>query len=208
MAATFGWLHKLWFRATHFAPMLVLALLALGTWWLARNAPTLQGAAADISAPTHEPDYEMRNFAVKNFDAAGRMTSEIAGQLARHYPDTDVLEIDDARIRSLSRSQQTVATAKRAYTNADGSEVQLVGDALVVREANQSAGGAAQPRLEFRSEFLQAYTLTEKIVARKPVTITRGNDQFVADSMEYDNVERSAVLQGRVKATLAARPSR
>ena len=53
----------------------------------------------------------------------------------------------------------------------------------------------AQPRLEFRSEFLHAYTHTERVRSDKPVTLTRGNDRFTADSMDYDNLYQ--VLQLR-----------
>jgi lipopolysaccharide export system protein LptC len=206
LSAALSMLRQLWFRASQYLPFLVMLLLALGTWWLASNSPTGSAPTLTDAQPKHEPDYEMRDFAVKNFDAAGRLSSEIAGKVARHYPDTDVLEIDGARIRGFAPARQTVATALRAYSNADGSEVQLVGDARVVRESGQDAQGQALPRMEFRGEFIQAFTLTEKIKSHKPVTLTRGGDQFVADSLDYDNVERTALLKGRVKATLAARP--
>jgi Low specificity phosphatase (HAD superfamily) len=37
----------------------------------------------------HQPDYFMKLFSVKSFDATGRMQSEIKGEMGRHYPDTD-----------------------------------------------------------------------------------------------------------------------
>jgi lipopolysaccharide export system protein LptC len=142
----------------------------------------------------------MRNFAVKNFDAVGILKSEVAGAEARHFPDTDVLEIDAARIRSFKDGRLTTATANRAYTNGDGSEVQLVGNAVVVREAGKDASGAVFPRLEFRGEFLHTF-----LKSHKPVTLIRDQDQFVADSLQYDNLSRVAVLQGRVKGVLTPR---
>ena len=42
----------------------------------------------------------------------------------------------------------------------------------------------AQPRMEFRSEFLHAYTKTERVRSDKPVILIRGNDQFTADGFE------------------------
>ena len=76
----------------------------------------------------------MRRFSVKTFDAAGHIKSEVYGTEARHYPDTDTLEIDQPRIRSFNnRGELTVATARRALSNGDGSEVQLFGDAVVTR---------------------------------------------------------------------------
>ncbi len=97
----------------------------------------------------------------------------------------------------------TVATADRALTNADGSEVQLFGNAIVTREPLPAKPGQpAQPRLEFRSEFLHAYTTTERVRSDKPVTLTRGNDRFTADSMDYDNLDPVVQLRGRVRGML------
>jgi lipopolysaccharide export system protein LptC len=200
-ASALRWLQNLWYHTAMYLPVVMIALLALGTWWLARNTPILSAPTAEEPAK-HEPDYFMRNFAVKNFDPTGQLKSEVAGVEGRHFPDTDVLEIDTARLRSYKDGRMTTATANRAYSNGDGSEVQLVGNALVVREAGQDANGKAYPRLEFRGEFLHAFLSTEQIKSHKPVTITRGRDQFVADSLQYDNLERVALLQGRVRGTL------
>ena len=167
-------------RASMYLPVVLIVLLALGTWWLARNTPVFSTPAPE-QAVKHEPDYFMRNFAVKNFDAAGLLQSEVAGAEGRHFPDTDVLEIDSARIRSFKNGQLTTATANRAYSNGDGSEVQLVGNAVVVREPVAPCGSGATPRMEFRGEFLHAFLNTEQVNSHKPVTMTRGSDQFVAD---------------------------
>jgi lipopolysaccharide export system protein LptC len=204
MMALRHWLAALWYRATMYLPVVLITLLALATWWLARNTPVL-GPLAAADQVKHEPDYFLRNFAVKNFDAAGELQSEVAGIEARHFPDTDVLEIDSARIRSFKQGRLTTATSNRAYSNGDGSQVQLVGNAIVVREANTDAQGASQPRMEFRGEFLHAFLNTERVVSNKPVTITRGSDQFTADALQYDNLDRVASLQGRVKGILMPR---
>ena len=94
------------------------------------------------------------------------------------------------------------ATANRALSNGDGSEVQLFGNAVVVRDAGTDAQGRPLPRLEFRGEFLHAFLNTERIRSHKPVTLTRGADQFTADSMDFDNLERVMDLRGRVRGVL------
>ncbi len=191
-----------WESVTLYLPVILMGTLALGTWWLVRHAPQ-PSAPVLVSAPKHEPDYFMADFSVKNFDATGRLQSEVQGSLARHYPDTDTLEIDAAKIRSVApNGRLTHATAKRALTNADGSEVQLFGGAVVTREAITPARGRAQPRLEFRSEFLHAWPQTERVSSNQPVVITRGRDQFTADSMAYDNLEQVLQLRGRVRGML------
>lgn len=191
-----------WEGVTLYLPVILMGLLALGTWWLVRHAP--QAAVPTVvAAPQHEPDYFMTDFSVKNFDASGRLQSEVQGTLARHFPDTDTLDIDGARMRSLAANDRlTRATANRALTNADGSEVQLFGNAVVTREAMAPAGGRVQPRLEFRGEFLHIWPKTEQVSSNQPVVITRGRDQFTADTLAYDNLEQVLQLRGRVRGML------
>lgn len=195
-------LRRAWDRLSLYLPVLLMGLLALATWWLVRNAPQPQPALS-ASAPRHEPDYFMKEFSVKSFDVSGRLQSEVQGAVARHYPDTDTLEIDDVRLRSLGANGRLVrATADRALSNADGSEVQLHGNAVVVREAPRTAQGGVVPPLEFRGEFLHAWPKQERVRSDQPVILTRGKDRFTADSMEYDNLEQVLQLRGRVRGVL------
>ena len=197
-----------WERISIYLPIILMGLMALGTYWLARNTPSLSPAEVQRAA-THDPDYFMRRFSVKTFDAAGRLKSEIFGTEARHYPDTDTLEVDQPRIRSFNaRGELTVATAKRAISNSDGSEVQLTGDAVVTREATTDQNGHSRPRLEFRGEFLHVYMDTERVKSHKPVELTRGESRFTADSMDFDNIDQVMELRGRVHGTLVPGPSR
>lgn len=196
-----------WDRITIYMPLLTMGLLALGTYWMVRNTPIFTPFRAAVEVK-HEVDYFMRNFTVKSFDETGRLKSEISGTEARHFQDTDILEIDQARIRSLSPDGQlTTATAIRAYTNGDGSEVQLTGNARVIREASLSAAGKPLPKLEFRGEFLHAFLNDERVTSHKPVLLIRGNDQFTGDTFAYDNLDQVAVLTGRVKGVLMPKPA-
>jgi lipopolysaccharide export system protein LptC len=197
-----------WNQVSIYLPIILMAVMALGTYWLARNTPVF--SLPDTPRPArHEPDYYMRGFSVKTFDATGRLKSEVFGSEARHFPDTDTLEIDKPRIRSYNaKGELTVATALRALTNADASEVQLVGDAIVTREPTRAADGTSTPLLELRGEFLHAFLNTEQVKSNKPVVLVRGNDRFTADSLDFDNVNRVMQLQGRVHGTISppARP--
>jgi lipopolysaccharide export system protein LptC len=194
-----------------YLPVLLMALLALGTFWLASNTPEFASGPEPRREPKHEPDYFMRNFSVRNFDALGAPISQLGGRELRHYPDTDTYEVDGAQMRTAREGRVTTGRADRAYSNADGSEVQLVGNAVVVREAGPDAQGRLQPRMEFRGEFLHVYTVTEKLKSHKPVTIVRDNngriDRIEAGGLSYDNVERIAEFTGRTRATLSPRPA-
>ena len=189
-------------RVSIYLPIILTAALALGTYWLVRNAPKLLEPTVN-EAPKHEPDYFMRNFVVKNFLPNGDLRSELFGTEGRHYPDTDTVEVDQVRVRSVSpEGLVTRATADRGLSNGDGSEIQLFGNAVVIREAAKAPNGTVMPRLEFRGEFLHAFLDTERVKSHLPVTLIRGANQFTADSLDYDNLSGVANLQGRVRGLL------
>lgn len=191
-------------RITIYLPIILMGVLALGTYWLARTTPVFAPSTPE-RAPTHEPDYFMRGFSVKSFDASGRLKAEIHGAEARHYADTDTLEIDEPRIRSFNQEGALVlASARRGISNADGSQVQLIGGAVVTREA-PPARRKDEPDLEIRGDFLHAFTDQERVVSNKPVRLTRGNDVFEGDGLDFDNAKRVLELKGNVRGQLQPR---
>lgn len=182
-----------------YLPLLLMAVLALGTWWLVKNTPLFEGDRA--AAPLrHEPDYTMTQFMVQRFGPTGAMRVQIEGDLMRHYPDTDTYEIDNARIRAIGDDGRvTVATARLALSNRDGSEVQLTGGAHVVREAS-----ATQTAIDFRGEFLHYFQYSERVQSHLPVVVTQGGSEIRGDSMTYDNLARVLDLRGRVRGVLTS----
>lgn len=183
-------------------PALMMMLFALGTWWLVRSAPKFptDGAATTVSK---EPDYFMNQFRVRDFDATGRLTSDLTGVEGHHFPATDTLEVKDPHMRSVDDDGRvTVATALRGVSNGDGSEIQLFGNAVIVREATKRPDGTAVPRMEFRGEYLHAFVNEDRVSSDKPVELLRGADRFVGDQFDYDNRTGVAVLKGRVRGVL------
>ena len=196
-----------WDRISVYLPVVLMGVLALATWWLVRSAPSAP-SGAQTPERGHEADYFMQGFSVKNFGPKGQLLSEVRGDMGRHYPDTDTLEIDRMRLRARDASGRiTHASADRALSNADGSEVQLFGNAKVVREAVPGTHGPAQPQLAFEGEFLHVWPQLERVRSNKPVTLTRGKDHFTADGLVYDNLAQVLELQGDVRGSLAPRKS-
>lgn len=197
-----AWLRLLLDRLTLYLPVLLMAALAMATYWLVRSTPIARGPEA-VALVQHLPDYFMRQFAVKTFDGEGRLKSEVTGAEARHFPDTDTLEIDQVLIRSFDpQGHLTTATARQALTNGDASEVTLTGNARVVRGATVSAAGKVQPELTFAGEYLHAFMDSERVISHQPVVLTRGQDRFSADRLDFDNKQRVVQLDGRVKGRL------
>ena len=198
-------LRQLWDRASIYLPLVLMAVLAMASYWLVRNAPQM-GEPEMQSAPRHVADYFMHDFSVRVFDANGKLKSELTGKQGRHYPDTDTVEIDQVFVRTFNNEGRvTTARAQRGLTNADGTEVQLFGNAIIVREPFVQRG-LVQPQQELHSEFLHLFADTEAIRTHLPVELWRGKeDRFFADSMDYDNLERVLRLKGHVRGEIQPR---
>ena len=191
-------------RLAVYLPLMLMGIMAMTTYWLVRNTPTM-GEDEQVAPLRHVPDYFMRDFSVKVFAQDGRLKSEMFGIEGRHYPDTDTLEIDQPTIRVLNTGGQvTTAVALRGLVNADGSETQLFDKAVVVREAGISAQGLAMPRTELHSDFLHMFADTEQVKSHLPVVLVRGRgDRFTSeDGMQYDNLDQVMQLSGRVRGTM------
>jgi len=193
------WPARLVDALSSYLPLLLMGLLALGSWWLVKNTP-LPDAARAVSPLRHEPDYAMHQFSIQRFTREGPLRARIDGETLRHFPDTDTFEIELPRVTAYALDGGvTSGSARRALSNADATEVQLLGDAQVTRTSTVTDEGLA-----FRGEFLQAFLKTEQLRSHLPVTVTRGDTIIRADAFNYDNLDRTVSMTGRVRASFAA----
>lgn len=182
-----------------YLPLLLMALLALGTWWLVKNTPR-PGGGDDTAPLRSDPDYEMRDFAITRFAPDGRATVRIEGSVLRHYPDTDRLEIETARIHARAPDGRvTQAQAARAVANGDASEWQLSGGAHLVAQMRSG------PQLEIDSEFLHVFVATERIRSHLPVRVRQGSDEIRAGGIDADNLAQRLWLAAPVRAEFSPR---
>ena len=182
-----------------YLPILLMAALALATWWLVKNSPKPPGEVAP-RAVSAEPDYTMSGFALERFAPDGRLVLRIEGAQMRHYPATDRIEIDGAQIQAWSPAGRlTRASAARAVGTGDGSELQLLGGAEVVGE------DAAGVPLLMRSEFLHAIFIDERVESDRPVLVRHGATELRAAGLLYAHASQRLELKGPLKVTLTPR---
>ena len=188
-----------WWRVGQFAsaylPLILMALLALATWWLVRNTPR-PDEPREAAPLRHEPDYTMQGFTLQRFAADGALRVQVQGAKMRHYPDTDTMEIDQPTIRATAPDGSvTIASARLAVSNGDATQVQLQGGARVVREATATAAA-----IEFESEFLHAFLDTERVKSHLPVRLRQGSSELRVASLEYDHLSQTAKFGGPLRA--------
>ena len=199
-------LQRGWEAVSIYLPVVLMGVLALATYWMVQRTPAPTEPAPLPQSRGHEVSFFMRGALIKTYDPSGRLQNELSGTEIRHYGDDKALEVDQPRLLSISPDAWvTRATAQRALIQDEGSNLQLMGQAVVVREAGQQADGRPLPRLELRGEFLVMGTREQWLRSPQPAVLTSGSDRFSADSLSYDHRTRVAELNGRVKATLMPR---
>ena len=184
-----------------YLPLVLMAVLASGTWWLVKNTPLLEGPTEAI-APRHLPDYSMKNFDLQRIGVDGQLRIRIEGSELRHFPDTDTLEIDGVRLRAIAADgSQTLATAGRAISNGNASEIQLLGKVNLRRfDSKQQGAALSVPRLEVRGEFLQLLANTEQLRSHLPVTLIHAGSELYAQSFDYDHLRAQLSFNGPTSA--------
>jgi lipopolysaccharide export system protein LptC len=185
-----------------YLPLLLMLLLALFTWWLVKNTP---GTPADTVAPAvrHEADYTMHRFKLERFDATGRLKVRVEGTQMRHFPDTERYEIDEPQVRAITPDGRvTLASARRAISNGDASEVQLLGAARVT-----SVDMRGKP-IEMSGEFLHAFLTQERVLSHLPVLVTAAGSSVSATGLDYDHGQRKLELQGPMRAVFPPRSAK
>jgi lipopolysaccharide export system protein LptC len=183
----------------------LMALFALGSWWLVRSLPSIF-AEPTSKQVRQEPDYFLEHFSVKSFDKSGRLTRELSGDRAHHFPDTDTLDISNVQMHGQNQDGTGVnARAERALAKGDGSQVIFKGSVHLTQTANTS-NKASQASIEMRSQEITAFVKEKRLVSDVPVEIRRGHDVFSAERLEMDSKTGEYALIGKVRGVVNAAP--
>jgi lipopolysaccharide export system protein LptC len=194
-------LRRGWDFLAVYLPMLFMALLAAATYALLQATPEPEEPRVERPVSS-EPDFFMRDFSVRSFAPDGRLRTELFGREGRHRPDTESIEIDQARVRSLDENGGvTNATANLITSNRQNNEFDLLGNAVVLRSAVDAKGQALLP-VRFESEFLRVYTEPSRLFSDQAVLILRGNDRIAAKGLDYSGEQDQVVFEGRVRVEM------
>ena len=123
-----------------YLPLLLMTLLALGTWLIAKNTPGLL-APSTPGVVKHEPDYTLDRFNLQRFSVEGALKVEIEGEHMQHFPDDDMMEVEKIRVVTTEPDgRRMIATAQHGRARGDSSEVWLDGQAQVISAGAEYPG--------------------------------------------------------------------
>lgn len=179
-----------------YLPLMLMVGLALGTWLVAKNTPGLL-APSGQAAVRHQPDYTLDQFDLQRFDPSGALKIEIQGEHMQHFPDDDIMEVEQIRVVTTEPDgRRMTATALHGRARGDSSEVWLDGQAQLVSETP----GALPIRLN--GEHLHALPKLRRVDSTHMVRVRQGDSEFNADGVEYDDDTGLLTLHGRVHALM------
>jgi len=191
-----GWPARMRERIVGYLPLMLMVGLALGTWLIAKNTPGLL-APSGPAVVKHEADYTLDQFDMQRFDPDGTLKVEIQGGHMQHFPDDDVMEVEQIRVVSTAPDgRRMTATALHGRARGDGSEVWLDGQAQIVSEAE------GQLPIQMNGEHLHALPKLRQIDSKYMVIVRQGDSEFNADGLEYDDNTRLLTLHGNVHALM------
>ena len=183
-------------RIVGYMPLMLMVGLALGTWLIAKNTPGLLAPAAP-GVVRHEPDYTLDDFTLQRFDPTGVLKVEIQGEHMQHFPDDDIMEVEQIRVVTTEPDgHRLITTALHGRARGDSSEVWLDGQAQVISEA------PGELPIKMNGEHLHAFPKLRQLDSKYMVLVRQGDSEFNADGLEYDDNTRLLTLHGNVHALM------
>jgi lipopolysaccharide export system protein LptC len=191
-----SWPERMRETLVSYLPLVLMVGLALGTWLVAKNTPGLL-APSTPGPVVHEPDYTLDHFTLQRFDTTGALKVQIEGEHMQHFPDDDIMEVEQIRVVTLDPDgRRLTATAQHGRARGDSSEVWLDGQAQVISTSD------GELPVQMNGEHLHALPKLRRVDSKFMVLVRQGDSEFNADGLEYDDVTRLATLHGNVHALM------
>ena len=191
-------LRQFWLRLSAWTPIALLAVAAAFSWWVAQVVTRSEQAERPSQPPSTLPDYLLHDFSAASYNAQGQLGATLRGSQMAHLPATDTFAITAPQLRAVSpQGVVTIAHAQRGLSNKDGSNVQLLGQAVVER-----SGAPGQPQLVVRSEFLNIFPNAQIVQSNRPTVVEQGQTRLSGDTLDFNAIDGTAALQGRVRAVI------
>ena len=183
-------------RIVGYLPLMLMVGLALGTWLVAKNTPGLL-APSGPAVVKHEADYTLDQFDLQRFDATGALKVEMQGEHMQHFPDDDLMEVEQIRVVTTEPDgRRMIATALHGRARGDGSEVWLDGQGQVVSET------PGELPVRMNGEHLHAFPKLRQVDSKYMVIVRQGDSEFNADGLEFDQNTGLLTLHGNVHALM------
>jgi lipopolysaccharide export system protein LptC len=195
------WPNRAWHKLQIYFPLLLLAIVAIGTYLMAHSTKSRPKEFEKSARSNHNPDYLIQNLFIKKFDKNGRLTTEILGISAKHFPDKKILSVQQIRAKTENEQGEiTTISAEVGNLRDDQTILQLVGNAHIVRTPPSNVTNASL--VQYWGNDLTYHLTTQQVTSVEPVQIQNGLNRFSSNTMQYNNKKQQMKMQGRVHVTI------
>ncbi|MGL4667598.1 MAG: LPS export ABC transporter periplasmic protein LptC [Saezia sp.] len=193
-------------------PLLVMGLLAVGTWWLVLITPEISSVVKS-RVLRDTPDLIVNDFMLERFDSSGALRSSLTADVARRFPAINEITMDQVDLMTTESTQSSevaqpvlgstginffkvTAIADRSILHNDQSMIELLDNAYVTRQPYGMQGD--REKTEFLGDELKVLLREGKLYSDKPVDISQDGTRFTANAMTYDYATNTLQMTGRV----------
>ncbi|MDQ7988753.1 MAG: LPS export ABC transporter periplasmic protein LptC [Candidatus Dactylopiibacterium sp.] len=187
-------------RVTSFFPLLIVALLAMASFWL--QYVVSNENRTGLGGDRHDPDAIVHDFSITRFDTTGQKRSSLQAERLTHFPDTDSSDLLAPKITFLNKDGRTTTfVSETAVANNRDRTVLMLGK---VRGHTPASGGQTEQTL--LSDELEVLVDDEIGRTRQPVTFLQGASRLDGIGAEWNNITGQLRLQSHVRATIRRQP--
>ncbi len=195
-----SWRLQQWLAS--YLPLALMALLAVFTAWLVKQAPGSDGPQVPV-APRSTPDYEMRGFELQRFGADGRTQAWLRGDALRHYPDDDRIEFERIRLELQGEDGSWLhAESRSAVGPQDGSRLRMSGLVLVRRYAPGADPASSLPIMELQTTELLAERDGRRLSSRAATEVKTPSATLQVSGFVYEHGSGQLHFSGPSKTVL------
>lgn len=182
-------------RITTALPLILVAMLAVFTFWLDRLAQPVPTGVSGASR--HDPDYLVEGLSAMRMNTAGATAYTLSAKKMVHYPDDDTTLLTTPRLVSLEPDKAPITiTSKQALVSSNGKNVYFRDDVHLTRAA---FGDSSE--MQMNTSYLHVIPDDRVAQTDRPVVLTDMATTVTAAGLELNSETRMLKLQGRVHGT-------
>jgi lipopolysaccharide export system protein LptC len=172
---------------TRLFPLALMLALALLTFYLER---TVREEETKPAARRHDPDYIVTRFTTTTYDGDGQPLTVLSADKMVHFPDDDSTLLLAPRVEQTKPDEPRITvTAERGTLSADGEEIFLYDNVVLLREQSE-----AQPAARMTTSFLHVLRGRSLVRTDREVTLVEDRRSLTGRGMEYNSDSRQLQL--------------
>jgi len=187
-------------RLSNWFPVLLLATLAMLTYWL--DAQVQRGGRGD-DPRSRDPDYYLEDFAAMRYGTDGTIVQKLAARRLTHYPGERPAEVTAPELVTTPPGRPAMSVrADRGTISFDNENVWLAGNVVGVRFPTER-----DSKLTISTDYLHVVPRQEKADTDHKVTITDAKGTHTGNALLADNKARTVRLSNGVSGQINAQPT-